>query len=149
MLRLSKITDYGVLILRTMTTMPDQLMSAREIADQIQVGLPTVSKILKSLVAYQLVESMRGSNGGYQLSQAADQITIAQVIAALEGEMAITECSGAVSTCTMHSHCAMKPNWQVVNEVINTVLSNITLSDMMNNLSTQQILTRMMEPISA
>lgn len=149
MLRLSKITDYGVLILRNMATSSSQLISARELADQLQLGLPTVSKILKRLVAHQLVESARGSAGGYQLSRAPNRINLAQIICALEGELAITECSGASTSCSMHTHCALKPNWQVVNEVIFTVLSNLTLADMMNNLSTQAVLNRMMETVSA
>lgn len=145
MLRLSKITDYGVLILRTMATREGQLISARELADAIQVSLPMVSKILKILVAQHLVDSVRGSNGGYQLNRAPDDISMAQIICALEREMALTECSSHNSTCAMHEQCALKPNWQIVNEVIFTVLSSLTLVDMMNNISTQQLLNRMME----
>lgn len=143
MLRLSKITDYGVLILRTLAAQQGQL-SAREIGERIQVALPTVSKVLKLLVSHRLVTSERGSSGGYQLALAPNNINITQIVCALEGDIAITECGSTGSSCRMHDHCALKPNWQIVNEVIFTILNNVTLADMMNELSTEQVLQRMM-----
>lgn len=149
MLRLSKTTDYGLLILRSMLAANGRLMSAREIADHVQVGLPMVSKVLKSLVNASLVSSVRGSAGGYQLHGRPEQINLSQIICALEGDLAITECSGSTQGCALHHGCAMKPNWQVVNEVIHRVLSNLTLAQMCNNISADELLRTMTECIEA
>ncbi|MCB1827600.1 MAG: SUF system Fe-S cluster assembly regulator, partial [Coxiellaceae bacterium] len=92
MIRLSKITDYGVLIMRCLAQANARQMSAREIAQITRVNLPTVSKVLKLLVGRGLVRSTRGSSGGYQLVNTPEQTSLAEIIRALDGDVSLTEC---------------------------------------------------------
>ena len=85
MLRMSKLTDYGTVVMAHIASHPQRIVKAREIALETSIALPTVSKILKALVRCELVDSYQGAHGGYALSRAAEDISIAQIIAALEG----------------------------------------------------------------
>lgn len=143
MLRLSKITDYGALILRCLANSGQAQLCAREVATKINIGLPTVSKILKMLVADGLVSSSRGSQGGYQLAYAPNDIRMIDVIEALQGKVALTECATTNSSCTINTQCSLRCNWQVVNDVVVSLLSSLTLADMVGEVSPNQILERM------
>ena len=95
MLRISKLTDYATVILaEPRRRQPRELQTAAEVAERTRLGLPTVSKLLKSLQRAGLVASARGAHGGYQLARPAGAISAAEIIDALEGPVAITECSG-------------------------------------------------------
>jgi FeS assembly SUF system regulator len=105
MLRISKLTDYGTVILACLAAQPDRLWTAAEVAERTHVGQPTVSKLLKKLQRSGLVRSTRGSHGGYQLARPAAEITAARILDALDGPFAITECSGQHSHCGIESSC--------------------------------------------
>jgi len=130
MLRLSKLTDYGTVIMTHMARQPARVYSAAEVATAIGVTVPTAGKILKTLARENLLQSLRGAHGGYLLSRPPDQISIAQVIDALEGPVGVTECSAALGLCAQESSCSLRANWQRVNQVIRHVLNNLTLADM-------------------
>jgi FeS assembly SUF system regulator len=102
-----------------------------ELSEATAIHLPTVSKVLKVLSKAGLVYATRGSKGGYQLVQVAEQITVASIIGALEGPITITECSSETHDCKQASACEMKGNWGGVNRAIVNVLESITLADMM------------------
>lgn len=130
MLRISKLTDYGTVILACLANQPSRLWSAAEVAEQTRVGLPTVSKLLKKLQRGGLVTSTRGSHGGYQLARPAAGITAAQILDALEGPFAITECSGKHSACGLESSCRVGHAWQRVNAAIRRALTDISLAEL-------------------
>jgi FeS assembly SUF system regulator len=130
MLRLSKLTDYGTVIMTYMARKPDALHTAREITDQIHVALPTVSKVLKLLAQEGLLRSYRGVNGGYSLSRAPDRISVAKIIKALEGPIGLTECSSSPGLCHQESVCPIRPNWLKINRAILATLEGITLAEM-------------------
>ena len=130
MLRISKLTDYGTVILACLAREPDRLWSAAEVAERTRVGLPTVSKLLKRLQRSGLVTSTRGSHGGYQLARAPEGITAAQILDALEGPFAITECSSEHSTCGLESSCTVGHAWQRVNAAIRRALTDISLAEL-------------------
>ena len=130
MLRISKLTDYGTLILACLAGQPERVWTASEVADCIKVGLPTVSKLLKKLQRGGLVSSTRGSHGGYQLSRPAAGITAAHILDALEGPFAITECSGQHSACGYQSNCRVGHVWQRVNAAIYRALSDVSLAEL-------------------
>jgi FeS assembly SUF system regulator len=130
MLRLSKLTDYGTVIMTYMARKPDALHTAREITDQIHVALPTVSKVLKLLAQEGLLTSYRGVNGGYSLSRAPDRISVAEIIKALEGPIGLTECSSSPGLCHQESVCPIRPNWLKINRAILATLGGITLAEM-------------------
>lgn len=130
MLRISKLTDYGTVILACLAAQPERLWTAAEVAERTRVGLPTVSKLLKKLQRSGLVVSTRGSHGGYQLASPPGQITAAHILDALEGPFAITECSGQHSNCGIESNCRVGHTWQRVNAAIRRALNEISLAQL-------------------
>lgn len=130
MLRISKLTDYGTVILACLASQPGRLWTAADVADRTRVGLPTVSKLLKKLQRGGLVQSTRGSHGGYQLARAAAEITAAHILDALEGPFAITECSGQHSACDLEANCRVGHAWQRVNGAIRRALTEISLAQL-------------------
>jgi FeS assembly SUF system regulator len=135
MLKISKLADYAILIVSYMAQQTEQVLSAKQIATGIHIGLPTVSKVLKLLGAAQIVISYRGIVGGYQLAQATDQITLAQIVTAIEGQVAMTECCSTDTLCVLDAICAIKENWKTINKIILTALGSLTLADMMKPLN--------------
>ena len=130
MLRISKLTDYGTVVLAHLADDPTALVSANEVANATGLGLPTVSKLLKSLAKSGLVTSTRGAQGGYRLARPASEISAADVIDALEGPVSITECSASDSHCDLESICNVGSAWQRINVAIRRALSEISLSDL-------------------
>lgn len=130
MLRISKLTDYGTIILAHLASHADQQLAAAEVAERTRIALPTVSKVLKTLQRAGLVISTRGSHGGYQLAQPATEITAVKILDALEGPFAITECSGEHSSCGYESSCRVSHVWQRVNGAIRRALSDVTLAQL-------------------
>lgn len=130
MLRISKLTDYGTVILAHLAAQPDRQLAAAEVAERTRIALPTVSKLLKTLQRSGLVTSTRGSHGGYQLALPATDITAAKILDALEGPFAITECSGEHSTCGIESNCRVGHVWQRVNSAIRRALNDVTLAQL-------------------
>jgi len=130
MLRISKLTDYGTVILAYLASHPDRPLAAAEVAASTRLAQPTVSKLLKSLQRSGLVTSTRGSQGGYQLARPAAEITAAKILDALEGPFAITECSGQHSSCGIESNCRTGHAWQRVNAAIRRALTDITLAQL-------------------
>jgi FeS assembly SUF system regulator len=132
MLRIGKLTDYAILILGEMAGLPDAILSATSLAELLQLPLPTVSKILKILSEANLVTSIRGAVGGYRLAKPAANITLAHVITAMEGELALTECCEKSGLCGLDSFCKMQVNWQKINKLVLNLLMQWTILDMRN-----------------
>lgn len=130
MVRISKLTDYAVVIMAYMAKSPNKLFQAREIAADTSIAYPTVSKLLRKLTNNQLLRSNRGVHGGYQLASPAHKISVANIINALEGPIAITECSLGDSFCDNASHCSLRNPWLQINRVIGHALDSIRLSDL-------------------
>ncbi len=137
MLRLSKLTDYATVILSFMARDDTQLHAAMEIASVTGIALPTVSKILKLLVNAKLLISTRGAKGGYTLARAPEKITVAAVISALEGPIALTECSISRQGCEQAAGCDIRGNWSLINEAIHNALESVTLADMIRPVLSQ------------
>lgn len=129
MLRLSKLTDYATVILSFMAREKTQV-AAMEIAAVTGIALPTVSKILKSLVNAEVLVSTRGAKGGYALARMPEEISVATVINALEGPIALTECSISHQGCEQASGCDIGGNWSLINQTIHNALESVTLADL-------------------
>lgn len=133
MFRLSKLADYGIVIMTGLARHPERQLSAAEIANESQIPQPTVSKILKMLTRADLLTSHRGAKGGYGLSRAGNEITVAEVITSIEGPIALTACieegSGA---CDIESLCPARANWQRINDAIRAALDGINIEEMAN-----------------
>ena len=130
MLRISKLTDYGTVILAYMAAQQGRLLAAGEVAERTGIAPPTVSKLLKKLQRSGLVASTRGSHGGYQLARPAAQVTAAQILDALDGPVAITECSGQHSSCGIEASCKISHTWQRLNSAIRQALNDVTLAQL-------------------
>jgi FeS assembly SUF system regulator len=130
MLRMSKLTDYGTLVLSQLAAAGAEPCSAVVVSGQTRLALPTVSKLLKALTRSGLVVSTRGSHGGYALARPPEAITAAQIIDALEGPVAITECSSDDGSCDLESFCRVGLAWQRINLSIREALQQVTLADL-------------------
>lgn len=130
MLRLSKMADYGTIVMTAMIREPERSRSAAEIAAVIHVPVPTVSKILKMLARSGLVLSLRGAKGGYRLSRAAEEISLTDIIHAMDGPIGMTECSITPGLCSQEAGCAVRANWRRINQAVLGVLQAITLDQM-------------------
>jgi len=128
---MTKQSDYGIVLMTRMAQMRDQVVNASDLAEDTALPLPTVSKVLKLLARAGLLESQRGAHGGYILSQHPEEISVADVIAALEGPIAITECvDDAPGECSHEASCRIRENWQVINRAIREALEEISLAEM-------------------
>ena len=130
MLRISRLTDYGTMILVYLASRPGQTCSASDIATGTHVALPTTQKILKLLARSGLVVSARGADGGYSLGRAASTVSAAHILDVLEGPVAITECSAAESHCELESLCQVGGAWQKISKAIRAALEDISLADL-------------------
>ncbi len=130
MLRISKLTDYGTVVLAELAAHDGHVCSAAGVSSATGIGLPTVSKLLKSLAHADLVTSTRGVNGGYELARDAQDISAADVIDALEGPVSITECSSTDSHCDFESICNVGGAWQRINVAIRNALDDVSLVDL-------------------
>ena len=135
MLRISKLTDYGTVVLAHLARNDGKVVSAADVAAATGLKLPTVSKLLKSLGKAELVQSTRGANGGYALTRPAAEISAANVIDALEGPVSITECSSSDGHCEHEGSCDVGGAWQRVNVAIRRALDDVTLSDLLRTQS--------------
>ncbi len=132
MIKIGKLTDYGILIMTYLARQPDQVHAAQEIAQAIGVSLPTANKLLKTLVRAGLLESMRGIKGGYRLARSAHAINMVEIIGALEGPVGLTDCgtSQQPGSCQRELSCAVKTNWQRISQAVNDALAGVTLAEM-------------------
>lgn len=128
MIRMSKLTDYAIVLLAHLARAQGTL-TAQELAGRSRVPLPTVSKLAKELSKAGLVISHRGRNGGYGLARSADSISVAEIVEALEGPIALTECSGPGKTdCGIEDTCLAKASWDPVSRAIEDALRGLPLS---------------------
>ena len=130
MLRIGRLTDYATIVLAHLARSPESVQSAAQVARQTHLSVPTVSKLLKALVRAGLVVSERGAHGGYALARGAEQISAAQIIDALEGPVAITQCSSAEGNCDLESICRVGNAWQRINLSIRQALTEVSLADL-------------------
>ncbi|MBV9576035.1 MAG: SUF system Fe-S cluster assembly regulator [Gammaproteobacteria bacterium] len=136
MLRIGKLTDYALLIISQMAREPHAILSAASLAERLHLTSPTVSKILKILSEAGIVSSVRGADGGYHLARLASDITVADIIIAMEGDLAMTACCETQDQCLLTS-CTMRENWQKINNMVHSLLASFTMLDMLTPLSAQ------------
>jgi FeS assembly SUF system regulator len=131
MLRVSKLTDYATVVMTCLATAGDGVLSAQALSERAHLEVPTVSKLLKQLAHAELVVSTRGNLGGYRLARAPAQITIAEIVTAMEGPIGMTECSAQAGLCGHEPHCGVRVNWQRISQAIAMALESVTLADML------------------
>jgi FeS assembly SUF system regulator len=127
---MSKLTDYGTMVLAELATNDQGLSTASQVADATHLTLTTVSKLLKSLAHSGLVVSARGVQGGYALARPAAAISAAEILDALEGPVALTDCSSSSGSCELESYCRVGTAWQRINHSIRKALESVSLADL-------------------
>jgi FeS assembly SUF system regulator len=133
MLRLSRLTDYAVVALVRLSG-AEGVATSPGIAAATGIPEPTVAKVLKALGSSGLVLSTRGAHGGYRLARPLTSISVAEVIVAIDGPIALTSCVDGGSGCESMSLCPVAGRWDVVNDAIREALLGIRLSDMADTL---------------
>ncbi|MFA7664528.1 MAG: SUF system Fe-S cluster assembly regulator [Burkholderiaceae bacterium] len=131
MLRVSRLTDYGTMIMSHMARSPDQLFSAADLAATLGLGAPTVAKVLKVLARGELVNGVRGLRGGYALARSPEQITVADIVDVLEERpFGLTECSTVDGLCDIEDVCGVRANWRLISDIVRRGLESVTLAEM-------------------
>jgi len=132
MIKLSRMSDYAVVVLETLARQ-DTSLSATQIASSVNLPEPTVAKVLKQMAASNLVTSSRGVNGGYIIARPAKDITIFDIVTVIEGRVSLTACvDGDHEPCALEGACKLNGRWDLVNNAVKKAFEGITLADMMN-----------------
>ena len=133
MLRVTKLTDYATVVLTVLAARPGDVLSAADLAETSGLETPTVSKLLKPLAQAGLVSSLRGAHGGYRLSRDAAEISLIEIVEAMEGPLAMTECSQHENHCGIAHQCGVRSNWRLINDVVADALRSVTLAQMLDD----------------
>ncbi len=137
MLRISRLTDYATVVMTCLAASPGEVLNSAQIAECTRLEPPTVSKLLKLLGRAGLVQSFRGVNGGYRLARAASEISLAEIVEALEGPLGMTECSVGPGKCPREAYCTVRGNWRRINRVIGSALRGVSLAEMLHPLQSK------------
>jgi FeS assembly SUF system regulator len=131
MIRIGRLTDYGIVLMTHVAANADVDHSAAEIAAAVRLPLPTVSKLLRLLAKEGLLTSHRGAKGGYGLARSAAEISVAGIIGAIEGPVALTLCTTVEHTgdCELELQCPVRGHWQKINRAVRNALEDVTLAD--------------------
>ena len=131
-MRLSSLADYAVVMMTAAARAGEGArLNATVLAAKTGVPLPTAQKLVSRLAAAGLIESVRGTGGGFSLARAADAITLADIVEAVEGPIALTTCVDEERhECALDGHCQVKPHWAVVNRAVRGALAGVTLADL-------------------
>lgn len=132
MLRVTKLTDYATVVLTVLASAPDAVASAAGLAERAGLETPTVAKVLKPLAQAGLVEAFRGAAGGYRLARAAGDISLIEIVEAMEGPLGMTECSLHAGQCGIEASCVARANWLHINEVVADALRGVSLAQMLH-----------------
>jgi len=129
-LRISKLTDYAILLMAELAAEDQQVLSAQALSERSGLELPTVSKVLKLLTRDGLVRSFRGASGGYRIERPAAEISVAEIIGAIEGPIAMTECSVDTGLCQQEDNCNLRGNWQRISTAVAEAMQRVSLAEM-------------------
>ena len=131
MIRVSRLADYASVVMACLARHPGEVLSAAQVGEETNLELPTVSELLTHLARADLVESFRGAAGGYRLAKPAQDISLAEIVEALDGPIGLTECSIGHTGCERQSYCSVARDWQGVGAAIDNALRGVSLADML------------------
>lgn len=147
-MRISKLADYGAIVMVYLARQAHRLCNARDIALHTHLNVPTVSKILKRLAQAGLLTSVRGVAGGYRLILSPADVSIGQIIHALEDQHGVTECSLQPNECSLQGVCTLQENWKLINQVIASALHSVSLESLAKPTVPLQDLERVRQLVS-
>ncbi|HZB92255.1 MAG TPA: SUF system Fe-S cluster assembly regulator [Stellaceae bacterium] len=131
MIILSKLADYAVIIATHLAVGAERQMTAASLAQEARLPRATVAKVLKALAHAGLVASARGAAGGYRLARPATAISIAELVAAIDGAIGLTQCTSHEPSCERSNFCPTRPHWHRINDAVGTALGAVSLADML------------------
>jgi FeS assembly SUF system regulator len=131
MIILSKLADYGVIVATHLAADPQRQLTAAMVAEEVRLPRATVAKILKALAHAGLVSATRGAAGGYRLAREARAISVAEVVAAIDGDIGLTQCSVHVADCARTDYCPTRPHWTAINRAVEEALTAVSLDAML------------------
>lgn len=132
MIKLSRMSDYAVIVLEALSRPDTDALSASQIAGVVKLPEPTVAKVLKQMATGGLVTSQRGVNGGYTIARKAEDISVFDIVSVIEGRLSLTACvEGGDEPCALEGACAMNGRWNVVNAAVRKAFTDISLAQMM------------------
>jgi FeS assembly SUF system regulator len=139
MLRVSKLADYAIVLMAYMADDQDRRpLTARRLSEESELPLPTVAKILKALSRAGLLQSHRGGYGGYSMLRPRSEVSVADVIAAIDGPIALTACGSDTSPpCDIGATCPVRENWKTIARALREALEQLTLNRMSHPLPTR------------
>jgi FeS assembly SUF system regulator len=146
MIILSKLADYGVIVAAHLAAHPERQATAAAVAAATRLPPATVAKLLKALAHAGLVTATRGAAGGYRLARLPGAITVAQVVAAIDGDIGMTQCSVHATDCDRTNYCPTRPHWAAINRAVGAALSAISLDEMIGPLAFAPALPVFAEP---
>jgi FeS assembly SUF system regulator len=135
-MRLTHLADYAVVLMTAAARRPAAArLSATHLAAETGVPLPTTQKIMRQLASSGLLTSARGATGGFALARAGHEISLAEIIEAVEGPIAMTQCSGSeeASDCALDAHCRVKPHMNIVSKAVRGALGAVSLQSLASN----------------
>lgn len=147
MLRISKLADYSTVIM-VFLAQGQALASVTDIANATLISKPTVSKLVKRLVQANLLISERGAKGGYRLARATDNISVADIVYAIEERTGMTECTDAHKQCALQARCQISQHWRVIDNAISSVLKNVSLTSLIRPANILQFKPKLKEKVS-
>jgi FeS assembly SUF system regulator len=135
MIRLTKLSDYGLVVLTHFANNRHRhVWNARDVAQEVNLPTPTVSKLLKTFARGGLLKAHRGVHGGYSLAREPESVTLPDIVEVLEGPVAITECQeGGESNCLLQRLCPLRPTWSDLNRTVRESLERVTLAELARN----------------
>ena len=149
MIILSKLADYGVIVATHLAAQPSRQETAAAIAAATRLPPATVAKLLKAMAHAGLVSATRGAAGGYRLARAPQAVSVAEVVAAIDGDIGMTQCSIHEADCERTTYCPTRPHWAAINRAVGAALSAISLADMLSPFAFAPPLARQAEPVAA
>lgn len=133
MLRLSRLTDYAVVVLSQMAGRSGEVMTAIDLAEATALPQPTVAKVLKLLARSEVIESRRGTQGGYVLDRLSSEVSVAEIISAIDGPVALTACvDEATGDCSVETCCPMRGRWDRLNAAVQTAFESVSLEEILS-----------------
>lgn len=134
MIKVTRLADYAVSIIYAFSGSEKEILSSQNIVEKTKLHKATVNKLLAQLVKKNVLEPFRGTKGGYRLKKGLDNISIRELIEAIEGPVLLTDCLNKnANNCNLFNVCNTKNIWSFVNTEINNTLENIKIKDIKSN----------------
>jgi FeS assembly SUF system regulator len=131
-IRLTNLADYAVVVMTTAARTPEARLSAARVAELTTIPAPTVAKLMGTLARADLLTASRGVAGGFSLARPADSISVAAIVEAVDGPIALTNCQSADKhECAIEVHCSVRGHWAPINQAVREALMAVTLADLL------------------